>query len=149
MDAKSNKNRAAIHPIASITQAIQIQHVPHTEFQTTPLTTICNKLISTSYEIPNKYTRRTNRRLQAQHKPHECNMSRTHTNAETTHNNLQQIDAGETRDSKNGRGEKKSWNRDKPENKHNNSHTNATCHAYPNADQTAQSNLQQIDISDT
>ena len=31
---------------------------------------------------------------------------------------------------KNGREEKKSWNRDTPKDKHNSSHTNATWHAY-------------------
>ena len=47
------------------------------------------------------------------------------------------------------RGEKKNWNHDKPKDKHNASRTNATCHAYPNSDQTAHINLRQVDISKT
>ena len=44
---------------------------------------------------------------------------------------------------------KNSWNRDKPKDKHNASHTNATYQAYPNADQPVHNSLQQIYISDT
>ena len=50
---------------------------------------------------------------------------------------------------KKGREKKKSWNRVQPKNKRNTRHTNAACHAYPNAGQTAHNNLQQICISET
>ena len=52
------------------------------------------------------------------------------------------------RSTKKTRGEK-NWNHDKPKDKHNASRTNATCHAYPNSDQTAHINLRQVDISKT
>ena len=47
------------------------------------------------------------------------------------------------------REEKKRSNRDKSNDKDNTSSTNAKRHAYPNTDQTAYNNLQQIDIIET
>ena len=89
------------------------------------------------------------RQAQAQHKPPHCNMSRIpkcRKRPLTTANN--KFLSANLRSTKKTRGEK-NWNHDKPKDKHNASRTNATCHAYPNSDQTAHINLRQVDISET
>ena len=65
-----------------------------------------------------------------------------------TRSNSKHFDISDTWAQKNGTQGEKNWSKNKPIRKHNTSHTNATCHAYPNADQTAHNNLQQIDISE-
>ena len=89
------------------------------------------------------------RQAQAQHKPPDCNMSRIpkcrpDRSQQPIINLYQRIWDQRTKT----RGEK-NWNHDKPKDKHNASRTNATCHAYPNSDQTAHINLRQVDISKT
>ena len=155
-NVRRKKVGTASSPRTSITQATQIQHATHTQMQTKPLTTTCNKFIAARHDIPQKgrEKKKSWNRVQPKNK-----RNTRHTNATchacpnadlTTHNNLQQNCISVTWDqNKKGRKEKKSWSRDKPKDKHNTSHTNTICHAYPNSDQTAHNNLQQIDISET
>ena len=76
------KTGARTSPCASTTNATQMQHVTHTQTQTKPLTTTCNKSLSARHEIPQKDATRksvgtttspkinTTHARQMQHVPH-------------------------------------------------------------------------------
>ena len=78
---KVKKTGARTNPYASTTQATQMQRVTHTQTQTKPRTTTCNKSILARHEIPQKDAWRkkvgtTTTQRQAQHTSHKCSMSR-------------------------------------------------------------------------